>query len=98
MEFVPKMSGVAVSDFDIKLVFNERIITVDEAKNLKSIKAFNFIMENYEWLDNNGEKVTILNFDDMYKISIMENYPNYAEELKNYFGDNWANYYIRFNH
>jgi hypothetical protein len=46
----------------------------------------------------NGDWLTIIDLDSVYKLSILENYPEYEKELKDYFGDNWMKHYIRFGH
>lgn len=41
---------------------------------------------------------TFPTLDDEYKITIMEKYPEYEEQLTKAFGENWADYYLRFGH
>ena len=40
----------------------------------------------------------ILDFDTIFKLSVMENYPEYEKEFIDYFGEKWIKHYIRFNH
>ena len=64
--------------------------------------TLDFILDTYRFYKGQEEKrndlVTILDYDTILKISIMEHYPQYEQELKEYFGDDWFKYYIRFNH
>ena len=39
-----------------------------------------------------------LDIDDVKKIAIMENHPDLEKQLIERFGENWARYYLRFNH
>ena len=49
-------------------------------------------------LSNSRIKDEIFDWDTILKISILENYPDYEKELKDYFGESWLKHYIRFNH
>lgn len=41
---------------------------------------------------------TMLDTDDAYKLAIYLHHPEELAQLKAQFGDNWYNYYLRFNH
>lgn len=106
MKFEPKMSGTTVTDFDIKPIFNSQFISLEECikADLKQ-EVMDFILDTlrfYRGEKEEGETVTpwfcIMDYDTIYKLSVLQNYPQYEQELKEYFGDNWLKHYIRFRH
>ena len=100
MKFEPKMSGTTVTDFDIKRIFNKPLITLDECiKIIKREKTMDYLLDNFRFsLFKNGKWTAIIDSETDYKITILENYPEYEEEMIDYFGENWLKHYIRFNH
>lgn len=103
MKFEPKISGTKVTDFDIKPIFRDQFIWMSEImEKVQRQDTLDFILDNYRFYKGQEEKrndlVTILDHDTILKISIMESYPQYEQELKEYFGDDWFKFYIRFNH
>ncbi|MEE3344674.1 MAG: hypothetical protein VZS44_11310 [Bacilli bacterium] len=100
MKFITKMSGVRVEDYDIIPIFDTQYI------DLKSILYKVTRQETMDWIldklrftkgtDNNW--YTTVDWDTIYKLSVLENYPEYEKEFIDYFGENWINHYIRFNH
>lgn len=107
MNFEPKISGTTVTDFgDIKRIPSicGEIVTLKHINTLKNEDAVNWIFEHYDLWALNPEKTeganwgAVMSRDDILKVSIMENHPDKAEELRAYFGDNWMEHYIRFGH
>ena len=103
MKFEPKISGTRVEDFNIKPIFSEQIILLSDAmKTIKRQKTMDFLLDTFRFSKCNenypNEWYAILDFDTIFKLSVMENYPNYEKEFIDYFGDKWYNHYIRFNH
>ena len=105
MKFEPKISGTRVTDFSITPIFKDQYVLLSEAqKIIKRQETMNFLLDTFRFSKCGNEKdypnewVAILDYDTIYKMSIMENYPNYEKEMVEYFGENWLEHYIRFNH
>ena len=103
MKFEPKISGTRVTDFTIKRVFGSPIIWLSEVmKTLKRQEAMDFLLDEYRFYkgneDKEGDWYAFIDGDVDCKVSILENYPEYEEEMIEYFGSNWLQHYIRFNH
>lgn len=99
MTFEPKISGTAIKDFEIDLIFEEQIVTLKEVnKKIKKQHTMDFILDNFRFSSWGDEWVAILDYDTIYKISVLENYPEYEKELSEYFGVSWLNQYLRFGH
>lgn len=103
MTFETKISGTAVTDFEIVPVFNSQLIWLSEAMaKIQNQEAMNFILDTFRFTKGCEEKshdwCAILDWDSIFKISCLEKYPEYVAELTGYFGENWLKHYIRFNH
>lgn len=106
MKFETKISGTKVTEYgDIKPFFYDNTVTLKECQYyFDKQETMNFILDNFRFTKaEKGDKkewVCILDYDTLMKISIME-FDDYAEirkEFEEYFGKNWLNHYIRFNH
>ncbi len=105
MKFEPKLSGTKVTDFYITPIYGDQLLLLSQAqKIIKRQETMNFLLDNFRFnkcgneIDYPNEWVAILDYDTIYKISIMENYPEYEKEMIKYFNENRLDYYIRFNH
>ena len=100
MKFEPKISGTRVEDFNIEKIFNKQFITLNECiEKIQRQETMDYLLDNFRFTtDGNGEWYAIIDGDTNYKIAILEKYPKYEKEMLDYFGDNWLNHYIRFNH
>ena len=103
MRFEEKISGTAVTDFEIKRIFDEQYVWLSDAmKVIHKQATMDFLLDKFRFYKGEAEKegdwCAILDYDTIYKISVMENYPQYEKEFIEYFGLQWMNYYIRFNH
>ena len=103
MKFEAKISGTKVTDFNITPIFCRQIISLSEIqKTITQQKTMDFLLDNFRFIKSNangaGEWYTIIDFDTDYKLAIMENYPDYEQEMIDYFGEKWFKHYIRFNH
>lgn len=100
MKFEPKMSGTAVTDFDIHCDFHGQIHTLDECmEKIHRQETMDFILDTFRFnLCADGKWRAIFDYDTLYKIAIFENYPEYEKEMIDYFGEKWYNHYIRFGH
>lgn len=103
MKFEPKISGTRVEDFNIKPIFSEQVILLSDAmKIIKRQETMDFLLDTFRFSKCNenypNEWYAILDFDTIFKLSVMENYPEYEKEFIDYFGEKWFKHYIRFNH
>lgn len=107
MKIEPKISGWAISDFDIKIFphYGDEFVTLKDIDNL-SKRSAQWILDNYNLVAFKKETVgchygVLMDTDDMYKVAIMESYPELEQELADYFnpafGD-WRKCYLRFGH
>ena len=100
MKFEGKISGVSVTDFDITPIFKDQIVNLTDCLTIiKRQETMDFLLDTFRFsLCQDGQWRAVLDWDTIFKISVLENYPNYEEELINYFGENWLKHYIRFGH
>lgn len=103
MKFTTKISGTSVTDFKIKPLFESQFVWLSEImEKVQSQKAMNYILDTFRFTKGCEEKshdwIAILDYDTIYKITILESYPEYEKEILEYFGENWLDQYIRFNH
>ena len=101
MKFEPKISGTTVTEFKINPIFEDQTVTLlDCLEKIRRQESMNFLLDTYRFVfcKANGEWYTILDWDTIMKVTVLEQYPEYEEEFINYFGENWINHYIRFNH
>lgn len=103
MKFIPKISGTRVEDFNIEPIFGSEIVWLSEVmKVIKKQKTMNYILDTFRFAkgyeEKDGDWGAIIGHDTNLKISVIENYPEYEKEFIEYFGENWMEQYIRFNH
>ena len=101
MKFESKISGTKVTDYNIKKkLFSSELISLDECiKKIKRQETMDFLLDTFRFtLGEGGKWYAIINYDTILKASILEYYPEYEKEMKEYFGDDWLKFYIRFNH
>lgn len=100
MKFESKISGTKVTEFGkIDMIFDSEFITMaDVMKNVTNQDVANWILDELRFTI--GEKCwfATIDWDTIIKLSIWQNHPDKLAELKAYFGENWMNHYIRFNH
>ena len=101
MKFTGKISGVMVTEFQINnMLFHKQLITLDECiEKVNRQETMNWILDKLRFTKGEGGKwYAIVDWDTIMKLSILEYYPDYEKEMINYFGNDWMNHYIRFNH
>lgn len=99
MKFEPKMSGTTVTDFKIEFAISCCVCSLEGlAATIKRQKTMDYILDNFRFSKIDAGWTCFFDSDTLYKIAILENYPEYEKELVNYFGENWLKHYIRFNH
>lgn len=107
MKIEPKISGWSISDVSIKIFphLRDKIVTLNDIDKL-SKRSAQWIFDHYNLVELNPEMAgchfgVFMSYDDMFKVSIMESYPEIEKELANYFnpsfGD-WTKCYLRFGH
>lgn len=86
----------SVEELEISLLGCLKVSKLTKAETLK------WISDNYDLrtITENDEKwiEVWLGPDDVYKVAIMEKHPDLEQQLKEHFGENWANHYLRFGH
>lgn len=105
MKFEPKMSGTRVTDFDIECKLAGQIHLLSELmKEIHEQKTMDFILDNFRFTKCGNQEeyphewVAVFGYDTLYKIAILEDYPEYEKEMIDYFGEDWVKHYIRFGH
>jgi len=100
MKFENKISGTAITEFSIEPLFTEQFVSLKDAmEKIHVQKAMDFLLDTFRFQKTiQGDWIAILDFDSIYKITILESYPEYESELTAHFGDNWLNQYLRFGH
>lgn len=100
MTFTTKVSGTRVDDFDIIPLFDTQQITLSMVMNkVTRQETMDWLLDNLRFLKGlENDWYAIIDWDSIYKVSILENYPEYEKEMINQFGENWLSYYIRFKH
>ena len=103
MKFESKISGTMVTDFEITPIFDKQIILLSEVMaNVHKQETMNWILDTLRFMKCNenypNEWYCVMDWDTIFKITVLEKYPEYEKEFINYFGENWMNHYIRFNH
>lgn len=104
LEFEGLMSGIRVLNYEEIKPISEQIETcwsyTISYKDLAQLtpKGAKYIMQHYNFYGNDTNFVTSFSPDEDYIIGIINNYPEYEEQLIKRFGEKWHNYYLRFGH
>ena len=99
MKLTNCISGIRVEDFDIDPVFESWFITLDQVTaRIHTQKAMDYILDKFRFSAGRDCWFITINHDEIYKISIMERHPDLDKELTEKVGENWPDYYLRFNH
>lgn len=105
MTFESKISGTKVTDFEITPIFGSQIVWLSDAiAKIRSQEVMNYLLDTYRFNRGFREKTgdwdwcAVVDWDSLYKLSVLENYPEYEKEFIDYFGKDWLKHYIRFNH
>lgn len=96
-----KISGWKVTGFETKPVFNSQVVFLEKCmKIIKRQETMDFILDTFRFSKGmkDGRWFTIIDWDTIMKISIMETNPEEEKQLEREFGKNWINNYLRFNH
>ena len=106
IKFEPKISGTQVTGREIDEVLNNEIfdsqfITLNLIQeNIHRQESMNWILDTLRFTksaDGNNWWATI-SWDSIAGLTVMEKYPEVEKQFIEYFGEDWMNVYIRFNH
>ena len=98
MNFEEKISGTKVTNFKITPAFDDILKLSELTKTVKRQETMDWILDTFRFTKGENDWFAIIDYDSVYKLSILENYPDYEEEMIDNIGENWMNQYIRFNH
>lgn len=101
MNIENKISGWKITGFETKPIFDSQILSLEECmKTIKKQETMNFILDTFRFIKGmkEGDWFALIDRDTIMKISIMETNSKEEEQLKQYFGENWIENYLRFNH
>lgn len=105
MTFESKISGTKVTDFEITPIFDSQIVWLSDAMaKIQKQEVMDYLLDYYRFTRGFRDKTgdwdwcAIIDWDSIYKLSTLENYPEYEKEFIGYFGEDWLKHYIRFNH
>lgn len=107
MKIESKISGWSITDCKIKIFphYGGAVVTLKDIDKL-SRRSAQWILDNYNLVEFTADDMgcrfgVLMAGDDLAKVSIMEYYPEYEQELSDYFdsifGD-WRKCYLRFGH
>ena len=100
------ISGCYIGNFDeVRKSVEELEISLSgrlKVSKLTRAETLRWICDNYELrtiTEDDEKHIEVwLVPDDTYKVAIMEKHPDLEQQLKECFGENWANHYLRFGH
>lgn len=105
LTFTPKMSGTRVEGFNIpEPLFTSQFISLTDCiTKVKRQETMNWLLDTLRFsrgdeVDGKIDWYAIIDWDSVYKLTILESYPEYEKEMISYFGEGWLKQYIRFNH
>ena len=106
INFDPKISGVRVTGSEIdeimqNIIFASQFITLKDCiKKIHRQESMNLILDTLRFSKGKyaGDWWTTIDWDSIAKLTVMEKYPEVEKQFIKYFGENWMEHYIRFNH
>lgn len=104
--FDPKISGVRVTGSEIddvmyNIIFPSQFISLKDCiRKIHRQESMNWLLDTLRF--SKGERAddwrAIIDWDSIAKLTILEKYPEVEKQFIEYFGENWMEHYIRFNH
>ena len=106
IKFEPKISGTQVTGSEIDEVLNNEVfdsqfITLNSIQEkIHRQESMNWILDTLRFTKSADGKNwwATIGWDSIAGLTVMEKYPEVEKQFIEYFGDNWMNDYIRFNH
>ena len=104
--FDPKISGVRVTGSEIdevmhNIIFPSQFISLKDCIcKIRRQESMNWLLDTLRFSkgERAGDWCAIIDWDSIAKLTILEKYPEVEKQFIEYFGENWMEYYIRFNH
>jgi len=106
INFDPKISGVRVTGSEIdevlkNRVFDSQFITLNSIQEkIHRQESMNWILDTLRFTKSADGKnwFATISWDSIAGLTVMEKYPEVEKQFIEYFGENWMEHYIRFNH
>ena len=106
IKFIPKLSGVQVTGTEIdevlkNRVFDSQFITLNSIQEkIHRQESMNWLLDTLRFTKSADGKnwFATISWDSIAGLTVMEKYPEVEKQFIKYFGNNWMNVYIRFNH
>lgn len=106
IKFEPKISGTQVTGSEIDEVLNNEIfdsqfITLNLIQEkIHRQESMNWILDTLRFTKSADGKNwwATISWDSIAGLTVMEKYPEVEKQFIKYFGENWMEHYIRFNH
>jgi len=104
--FDPKISGVRVTGSEIdeimyNIIFPSQFISLKDCiRKIHRQESMNWLLDTLRFSKGEyaGDWCAIIGWDSNAKLTILEKYPEVEKQFIEYFGEDWMNVYIRFNH
>lgn len=104
--FDPKISGTRVTGTEIdevlnNCIFKSQFITLNDCiNNIRRQESMNWILDTLRFTKSADGKNwwATISWDSIAGLTVMEKYPEIEKQFIEYFGENWMEHYIRFNH
>lgn len=106
IKFDPCISGIRVEGTEIdevlsNLVFGSQFVTLQDCiESIHRQESMNWLLDTLRFTKSADGKNwwATISWDSIAGLTIMEKYPKVEKQFIEYFGENWMEYYIRFNH
>lgn len=106
IKFTSKISGTQVTGSEIdevlnNLVFDSQLITLNSIQEkIHRQESMNWILDTLRFTKSADGKnwFATISWDSIAGLTVMEKYPEVEKQFIEYFGKNWMEHYIRFNH
>lgn len=103
LQVTSKMSGWKIDGYKhIELMFNSEIVSLKECmEKVQNQETMDYILDNFRFYQSTVDKtkwLTTMDYNTLYKITILDRYPEEKEFLEERFGKKWLNMYLRFGH
>lgn len=106
IKFEPKISGTQVTGSEIDEILNNEIfdsqfITLNLIQEkIHRQESMNWILDTLRFTKSADGKNwwATISWDSIAGLTVMEKYPEIEKQFIEYFGENWMEHYIRFNH
>ena len=104
--FDPKISGTRVTGTEIdevmhNIIFASQFISLKDCiRKIHRQESMNWLLDTLRFSkgEHAGDWCAIIDWDSIAKLTILEKYPEVEKQFIEYFGENWMERYIRFNH